>query len=64
MTEVQRRRVLGGWANTALLVNLERAKRYDCLLEVAALTEAALGIALDRSRPSYLQELIDSILAS
>jgi len=63
MTEAQRRRVLASWGHAALLVNLERALRKDCLLDVAALTEAALGVAFDKSRPGYLQQLVDFIRA-
>lgn len=61
MTPAQRSRILGSWENTALLVNLSRAGRYDALGEVAKSTQSALGINLDMSAPHFIQNLINII---
>jgi hypothetical protein len=42
---------------------LNSAQRFDCLMEAAARTETTLGVALDRSDPGYLQNLVDLMLA-
>ena len=63
MTPSQRFRILKSLSNNWLMAYLNSAQRFDCLMEAAARTETTLGVALDRSDPDYLQNLVDLMLA-
>lgn len=63
MTSSQRRRILGSWANTALLVNLFNTGRQVGAQVIAEMTARELDLAIDPNSHGFIQEVINGIQA-
>ena len=63
MTSSQRHRILGSWANTALLVNLFNTGRQVGAQLIAEITAHELNLATDPKSDHFVQEVINGIQA-
>lgn len=59
----QRQRILGSWANTALLVNLNNSGRQIGAQILAEMTACELNLSIDPRSPTLVQEVINGIHA-
>ena len=57
----QKHRILGSWANTALLVNLYNSGRGDCARELSAITAKTLSLQIEPTAENIVQAVIDEI---
>ena len=57
----QKQRILGSWANTALLVNLYNSGRVDCAQELSAITAKTLNLQIEPTADNIVQAVIDEI---
>ncbi len=63
MTPSQRSRNLTCRLQPLLMKSLYLDGRIDCLREITARTERALGVSLDRSNPDYFNKVIELVVA-
>ena len=57
----QRKRLLSGWANTALLVNLHNSGRHAGAQQLAEITKAELSLSANPGSQEFIQDVVNEI---